>query len=163
MNWKRRREYHLVLDQYSIRFPTSFYNAFYILFDELEEEKEILKFLEKINALMERRKGSSYAITFEEIIYLRGVNTYIREDQRYLKNCHHVIPTSRIKGNKTKKEEVELPVVFHEAWHICFANLYGKEVIYLMSRFFAKLTQKEKGLFYSYLNKIQENIRKNYI
>ena len=160
MNWKKRKEKKILLDQYNIKFPASFYNAFFILFDEMEDEEEILGFLEKVNTLMERRKGSSYIITFQEIIYLRRLNTYIQEDQSYPKNCHHVIPTSRIKDeSKYRKEKVRLPVMFHEAWHICFANLYGKEVIYLMSKFFKKLTQTRKEMFYSYLSEFQNRVK----
>jgi len=160
MNWQAREDRKSLLDQYSIRFPASFYNAFFILFDELDNQEDILEFLEKINTLMERRKGSGYIITFEEIIYLRRLNTYINVAESYSKNYHHVKPTSRINDERLyKKEKVGLPVVFHEAWHICFANLYGDEIIYLMNRFFKDLKDRNRELFYTCLDQAQKNIR----
>lgn len=162
MNWKRKTDGRIILDQYNIHFPSSFYNAFFILFDELDDEKEILEFIEKINKLMEKKKGSGYIITFEEIIYHRRVNTYVTTVDYYPKNVHHVIPTSRIKRQRGyKKEEISLPVIFHEAWHICFANLYGKEIIYLMNRFFKELINKRRELFYTCLDQTQKKIRKH--
>lgn len=163
MNWKIRKERKTFLDKYSIKLPASFCNAFFVLFDELDDEKKILNFLKRINNQMNNEKGNGYIITFEEIIYLRGINSYVKINEYYSKNKHHVVPTSRIKNeSKYKKEKIGLPVMFHEAWHICFNNLYGKEIVYFMEKFFSNITAYNNlFLFFKSLEKLQEKIKYN--
>lgn len=45
-------------------------------------------------------------------------------------SSHHVFPQSRFKDS----HEVLLPKKFHSAWHTCFANLTGKEIVYFIER-----------------------------
>ncbi len=52
---------------------------------------------------------------------------------------HHKVPQSR--GGK---ETVELPEAFHEAWHVCFQNLYGKEIQLFIKDLQVLFEQKEK-------------------
>lgn len=42
---------------------------------------------------------------------------------------HHVVPKSR--GGKNT---CDIPGNFHEAWHTCFQNLYGDEIILFISK-----------------------------
>ncbi|MGM0439274.1 MAG: hypothetical protein ACQEP3_02485 [Patescibacteria group bacterium] len=157
MRWKDRDFYSApLLDRCQQEIPTSFYRSFAIVFGSIRKPKKALLYLEKINSLMDQKRGGG-RLQKAEIYDVRNEHNNLAAPVIY--DDHHVRPTSRDPRPDYCKndQEVQLPKVFHASWHIMFLNLFGNEVIIFLQRFFRTLEKGEKIDFYKINDYVEDS------
>ena len=129
----------------TVQLPEPIYNSLHFLFDSFGgDEQKIIQFLIQIQKLM-RTQSNQYPAVIKEsdiadlVQQITGKNWLLKSvkgNHRY--TIHHITPKSRLRKGQ-KEQTVQLPKLFHSAWHLLFDNLYGQEIIEFIIEFQQKM------------------------
>ena len=147
----------------TVQLPKSIYDALHFLFDPFDGDgQKIIQFLTQIQKLMRIRSNQYPAVIKESDIaglvqQITGKNWLLKSRSNYRSNIHHVTPKSRLKKGE-EEQTVQLPELFHTAWHRLFDNLYGKEIIEFVQRF-QELMRHKNTITEKEITSLQQEIK----